>query len=169
MTCKAFIMAAISADGFIGKSTDHLSFEWTSKEDKERFKKITKQAGVVIMGHNTFKTINKPLNDRLTIVYSRTKKSSESKFIQYTEKHPQELLEELSNKGYNNVAICGGASIYNLFLKSGCVDKIYLTIEPVLFGAGINLFIEKCEKNLSLLSLSQSENGALFCEYAVVA
>ena len=55
---KVFIIAAISADGFIAKDTNHPAM-WTSKADKKRFIELTKRAGVVIMGATTFKTLEK--------------------------------------------------------------------------------------------------------------
>ena len=67
MTC--FITAALSADGYIAKDSAHAAF-WTGKEDKKRFIDITKRAGVVVMGLNTYKTLGKPLKGRVNIVYS---------------------------------------------------------------------------------------------------
>jgi len=69
---NVFIITAISADGFIARDSHHPAV-WTSKEDKKRFVEITKRAGVVIMGLNTFRTLPKPLKDRLNIVYSLNK------------------------------------------------------------------------------------------------
>jgi dihydrofolate reductase len=63
---KTFIIAALTADGFIAKGSDHLSVEWTSKEDRKFFSDRTKKAGVVVMGLNTYKTIG-------TISYMRAK------------------------------------------------------------------------------------------------
>ena len=37
------------------------------------------------------------------------------------------------------MAICGGSSVYGLFLKEGLVDELFLTVEPILFGSGIPL------------------------------
>ncbi|MCL5782229.1 MAG: dihydrofolate reductase, partial [Patescibacteria group bacterium] len=61
---KCFIIAALSADGYIARDEHHPAF-WTSKEDKKRFVELTKRAGVVIMGSTTYTTIARPLKDHV--------------------------------------------------------------------------------------------------------
>jgi dihydrofolate reductase len=50
---KVFLIAAVTADGFIGRDASHLA-DWTSPEDKKLFRKLTTEAGVVVMGSKTF-------------------------------------------------------------------------------------------------------------------
>ena len=161
---QAFIIAALTADGFIGKSSQHLT-DWTSKEDKHFFVEKTKQAGVVVFGQNTFETIGKPLKDRLTIVYSKDK---QYEGVEVTQKEPQELLEDLAKRGYKEVAICGGATIYTMFMQAGVVDKLYLSVEPVLFGQGLTLFNKELDKKLELVSVQKLGDHTVLLEYTVV-
>jgi dihydrofolate reductase len=160
---KTFIIAAVSADGFIAKDENHPAY-WTSKEDKEKFIETTKRAGVVVMGSTTYQTLKRPLADRLNIVYSRkhTFDGAET-----TKDEPKELLKKLAARGYSEVAICGGSHIYTMFLKAHCVDKIYITIEPKLFGVGINLFNETVNFDLKLISSETTASGSLLVEYDV--
>ena len=58
---KVFIIAAISADGFIAKDPKEPSTSWTSLVDKKHFSEITKRAGTVVMGAKTYETIGKAL------------------------------------------------------------------------------------------------------------
>lgn len=160
---KTFIIAAISADGFIAKDENHPAY-WTSKEDKARFVELTKRAGVVIMGSTTYRTLKRPLAERLNIVYSR-KNTFEG--AEVTQDEPKVLLEKLKEKGYGEVAICGGSDIYTMFLKAHCVNKIYLTVEPKLFGVGINIFNETVNFELKLISSQVTESGSLLVEYDV--
>ena len=160
---QAFIIAALTADGFIGKSSQHLT-DWTSKEDKHFFVEKTKQAGVVVFGQNTFETIGKPLKDRLTIVYSKDK---QYEGVEVTQKEPQELLEDLAKRGYTEVAICGGATIYTMFMQAGVVDKLYLSVEPVLFGQGLTLFNKELDKKLTLVSIQKLGDNTILIEYKV--
>jgi dihydrofolate reductase len=163
---KVFIIAAMSLDGFIARSENEKSFDWTSKEDKEFFVERTKKAGVVVFGAKTYQTIGKPLKDRLNIVYSRTKKFEG---VETTHKEPKELIKDLESRGFAEVAICGGASIYTLFMKSGVVDEIYLTIEPIIFGQGIKFFNEKLDFKLELLeSKILNSQGSLLLHYKVI-
>jgi dihydrofolate reductase len=158
-----FIIAAISADGYIAKDEHHPAF-WTSKEDKKRFVELTKRAGVVVMGSSTFKTLPRPLKERVNIVYSR---SQTFEGAEVTQKNPVELLAELESRGFKEVAICGGSYIYSMFMKSNMVNMLYLTVEPIIFGAGVRLFNEEMHFQLTLVSSVQTENGALLLEYKV--
>ncbi|MFA6295209.1 MAG: dihydrofolate reductase family protein [Candidatus Paceibacterota bacterium] len=163
---KTFIIAALTADGYIGKHSTHAAM-WTSKEDKKRFIEITKRAGVIIMGQNTWKTLGKPLKDRLNIVYSPTPLEGITEGVEVTIKSPTDLLKDLENRGFKEVAICGGSQIYTMFMKSGLVDTLYLTIEPIVFGDGMRLFKEDMDFKLKLISCVQTENGSLLLEYKV--
>lgn len=162
---SAFIIAAQSLDGYISPLSHTNSMSWTSGADKEFFKKKTKEAGVVIMGRTTFETIGKALSDRKTIVYSS--KPVEAEGVETTSLPPDELLKQLEQEGYTEVAICGGSSIYSLFLNSGLVSKLYITLEPIMFGAGIPLFKDMPHTTMSLLSTTPLDQNTLLLEYQI--
>jgi dihydrofolate reductase len=166
MNC--FIIAALSTDGYIAKDSNHAAL-WTSKEDKKRFIEITKRAGVVVMGLNTYKTLGRPLKERLNIIYAKPGelevKADEK--IEITSKPPRELLKELAERGFKEVAICGGSQIYTMFMESGIVNRLYLTIEPIIFGAGMKLFNKDMHYQLTLKSSGQTDSGALLLDYQV--
>jgi dihydrofolate reductase len=164
ITC--FITAALTADGYIGKNSTHTA-TWTSKEDKKRFVEITKRAGVVVMGQNTWLTLNKPLKDRLNIVYSPTPLHDLPAGVEITAKSPIDLIKDLEARGYKEIAICGGSQIYTMFMESGLVKKMYLTIEPVIFGSGIKLFQKEMDFKLKLINLQKTESGTILLEYEV--
>ncbi len=159
---QTFIIAAMTADGFIAKDGTHSSFGWNSKEDKKRFVELTKRAGVVIMGSHTHATLPGLLKDRVNVVYSRSKKIEGA---EVTQKNPAELLQELESRGFKKVAICGGSQIYDMFMRAGVVDRVFLTIEPLFFGTGISLFTRELNQSLSLVSAVQGESGSLLVEY----
>ncbi len=52
-------------------------------------------------------------------------------------------------------------------MKSGLVDTLYLTIEPVVFGDGIKLFKEEMDYKLTLVDSVKTESGAMLLEYSV--
>ena len=166
MNC--FIIAAMSADGYIAKDPSSPSTVWTGKEDKKRFVEATKRAKVVIMGQNTWKTLGgRPLKDRLNIVYSPERLPDMPDGVEITSKTPAELLKELGSRGFTEAAICGGSMIYTMFMKSGLVNKLYLTIEPILFGNGVRLFKEEMDFKLKLVNSTSTESGALLLDYSV--
>jgi dihydrofolate reductase len=164
MTC--FIIAALTADGYIGRNAAHAAL-WTGKADKRRFIALTKKAGVVVMGQNTWHTLGgKPLKDRHHVIYSPTPLDPLPTGVEVTTKSPQELLRDLEARGFTEVAICGGSQIYTMFMQSALVDRLYLTIEPVIFGDGVRLFKAEMDYTLELVSCV-NEEGALLLEYKV--
>ena len=165
---RLFIIAAITLDGFIARDEYHSSMSWTSKADKKRFVEITKKAGVVIVGSTTYKTFQRPLKDRLNIVYSRSEKfTSISDQVEITTVDPKKLIDDLESRGFKEAAVCGGSQIYTTFMKAGIVDTIYITIEPTIFGTGIHLFTEKIPHNLKLISSEITPEGTILLEYKV--
>jgi len=163
-----FIIAALTADGFIAKSENHPAY-WSSRADKKFFQEMTKKAGVVVMGSKTFETIGRPLKDRLNIVYSKNPHRTKNKEIEITQKSPVELVRELKDRGFENIAICGGQSIYTMFLESGLVDKIYLTVEGIIFGQGISLFNKSFnDYSLRLLNVRLIGDNSVVLEYNII-
>jgi dihydrofolate reductase len=148
-----FIIAAVSADGFIACHDSHLSTNWTSKEDLQFFSQRTKEAKACVMGYSTFATIGRPLPGR--VIYVLTRDASklaefDPNLIRPTQLSPGELIQHAEQDGFTELAVCGGASVYTQFMQAGVVNTLYLTYEPILFGQGITLFAEGVEQELEL-------------------
>ncbi|HKU17972.1 MAG TPA: dihydrofolate reductase family protein [Candidatus Saccharimonadales bacterium] len=162
---KVVLIAALTADGFIGRSTNELPTTWTSDEDRHFFWRTTKEIGVVIMGGNTFRPIGKALPKRRNIVYSRTPINVEG--VETTQEPPADLLRRLEAEGHTQVAICGGSKIYDMFLQASLVDELYLTIEPQLFGAGVPLSVHSSDHKLKLLACTKLSDDVVLLHYEV--
>ena len=107
---------------------------------------------------------------RQTILYCKDKRGQGGGYgPEYGEnlQDPAVLVQELSERGYDQVAICGGSTIYAMFMRAGVVNTLYLTMEPVLFGQGMNLFNQEVDKRLTLVSTTKLEDNTLLLEYGV--
>lgn len=168
---EVVLIAAISADGFIAPLNKESlpSTTWTSKEDKDFFNQKSKEIGLMIMGSKTFETIGKALSERISIVMTSEPEryaSNNDPDLLFTDETPEEILENLSQQEVEQVALCGGAKIYNLFLEKGLVDKMFITVEPHVFGEGVKLFSGKIEDKFKLLSQRKlNEKGTVLLEY----
>ncbi|MBI4122305.1 MAG: dihydrofolate reductase [Parcubacteria group bacterium] len=140
---RVMIIMALSADGYITNHEDAL-VDWTSKEDKKHFVAVTKAAGVLIYGRKTFEMHNKALPGRLNVIMTRTPDLAKNVpgQLEFTNQPPAALLSNLAERGFTSVIVAGGSDINTLFLKAGLVDELYLTIEPIMFGAGKRLFAD---------------------------
>lgn len=172
---KTTLLMATTLDGKIGRDSSHL-VDWTGKEDKKLFVKLTNDAGVIIMGSNTFDTLGEPLPKRKNIVMtqnnSRIKDSlsnalSGDEGLIFTNKTSKEILEELDFQGFKSVVLIGGSQINSLFLKAKLINEIYVTIVPRFFGKGLSMFSEKIDTKLDLVSTQQMADGHILLKYTV--
>lgn len=166
---RVFIIAAMSADGFIGVDSAHRSLDWRSKADAKFFIDSTKQAGVMVMGSTTYHTfrIKRTPPGRRLIVYTSMPDSVVGDGVETTNQEPRVLIERLEHEGARGVAVCGGATINRLFLDSGLATELYLTVEPVLFGAGVPLFSGAVEAKLTLLENYPLADSTILLHYAI--
>ena len=163
---KVFIIAAVTLDGKIGYHSDHLA-DWTSPADKKSFVRLTKAAGAVVFGANTFATINRALPGRRTIVYTHHPEKITAEGVEPTAESPQALVTRLKQEGTVGLAVCGGTAIYDLFMQAGVVDELYLTFEPLVFGRGLPLFSTENMMKLQLLKSVNLDENTMRLHYAV--
>nr|AIA18575.1 RibD C-terminal domain protein [uncultured bacterium] len=141
---KITLVMVMTLDGKIARNEHHF-VDWSSKEDKRIFFGLTKKAGVMIMGHNTFETFTPPLPGRLHVVVTSTTgdKTGIPGQVEYTSASPEEIVASLRERGYEEATLVGGAQINALFLKADLIDEISLTLEPLIFGSGLDL-LSRC-------------------------
>jgi dihydrofolate reductase len=164
-----FLIAAVTLDGYIAREVGQNSTTWTSPEDTQWFRQRTKEAGAVVMGSKTYDTVGRPMPNRLNVVMTRKleKYSETADNIWFTNASPQEILLNLEEKGYTEVAICGGSSVYSLFMKHNLIQTLYVTIEPLVFGRGVPLFTETLDHQLRLTEVRNLSEQTLLLEYKV--
>jgi dihydrofolate reductase len=144
------LIAAITADGFIGQTSTSSSFTWTSDADKQFYVSQLKAADAIVMGRTTFETFNRHPKGSSWYIYTSKPESfvnakPEVINAEGVNDQPQVLIERLNKMGKQNVLIAGGSSIYQQFMAAGVVDRVLLTVEPILFGDGVRLFNQAFE------------------------
>ncbi len=164
---KVILMMAATVDGKIARNDSHFP-NWTSREDKTIFARITKKSGVVIMGDKTFFTFLAPLSDRLNVVFTLEENPPEIKGVKWVCGEPKKVLDELEQMGYKSAILGGGCYLNTLFLERKLIDEIILTIEPRLFGNGLSLFNRDVNLNLELLEAKKINNNSILLRYKVI-
>ncbi len=160
-------MMAMTLDGKIAKTSDHFP-DWTSKEDKKLFQKVSREAGVVIMGDKTFATFPSPLKDRLNVVFTLEENPKPQEGVKWVKGEPEKVLEELEEEGYKSVILGGGSFINGMFLEGKLVDEIIITVEPKIFGDGLGLFKGDFDVDLKLKSVEKINDDAVVLRYEVL-
>lgn len=165
---KLTLLMALTLDGKIGKTADHFP-DWTGSADKKLFAKLSKQAGVVIMGSRTFDTIGIPLPNRKNIILTRNKsRRSQWENLVYTDAPPERILSGLEKEGYIRAILAGGTVINSLFAATGLIDEVIVTISPLIFGRGLSLFTENIAMALELEKVEQIDAHVVCLKYRVI-
>ena len=125
------LICATSIDGYIAKhSRDKIT--WT--KDLALFKKQTMNK-VVIMGSNTFDSLEGELKGRNVIVLTRTDS-------------PEKIINKLAKKE-KECFIAGGGRTNSRFAKY--ITDLYLTPHPIVLGKGIRLFFKETVESETML------------------
>lgn len=160
---------AMTLDGYIAKTKNDF-IDWTGKEDKDHFKEITTSAGVVIMGNTTFKTLKSPLSNRLNVVLTRNEKLNpniEQENLIYTSCLPNDICTFLKFMGEDTAILIGGSTINTLFAKHNMIDEMYITVVPILFGKGIQLFSEPIDLNIDFVTTDTLKDNSVIHHYYI--
>lgn len=166
---RVLAIAAMSADGYIARS-EHDDVSWSSPEDKRMFAATSRRAGVIVMGRRTFESMPDPLPDRLQIVMTHSPEAFQPRpnYVEFTDSPPARILRELAVRGFEEVVIGGGGSVYAQFLTANLVDELWLTVEPLLFGSGVPLLAQTpAEQRMRLVSVTQLSPNTLQLKYAL--
>ena len=146
------LILACDINNGIGKNNE---LPWKIKEDLKHFQNITSytqfptEKNVVIMGYKTWKSIGKPLKNRINIVISKNHSIDESEYVKQVRKIENVYKSLNSFSNIYKVFVIGGAQIYRYFLPH--VDTIYLT--KIYYKYECDVFIEL--ENIKLIKDSQ--------------
>lgn len=165
---KVILLMAMTADGMIAKNSMQ-PVDWTGKEDKHYFVRVTQKAGAMIMGSKTFDTIGRVLPGRKNIVMTRDKKrQSNDPDLIFTDQTPGQILNDLSLQGFTSAALIGGSVVNTLFMKESLIDEIHVTIVPHFFGRGLTLFSESLDIPLELIDVEKITKVHVLLKYKVI-
>lgn len=160
---------AITGNGYIAKENDNTS--WISKKEWDSYSAVVRKAGNLIIGRRTYNILTKQpefiefKNIKIIIVSSNNFKTLSADHI--IVKTPKEALNLFKN--YKEIIVAGGGILNASFISENLVDEIYLDIEPIVFGKGINLFADSdFEFNLELLEIKKLSKNTIQLHYKVL-
>lgn len=172
--CVALICAQ-SVDGFI-TCGDTPGSEFASPEDQVWFAGCLKSAEAVIMGSPTYRVARKSVRAASTseqpryVLTRRPEQFGEDArkdALIFTDAGPVELISKLTQDGRKNIALIGGGETNRRFLEAGCVDQIWVTVEPLLFGRGVGLCPGVRPQSLRLIEHRLLATDTLLLKYRI--
>ena len=120
---KISAILAVGKDNVVGLNG---GLPWKSKADLQYFKTLTEKHHI-LMGYNTYKSIGRPLPNRVNIVIT-SRSTSKSMQIHGVEMFSsvEDGIEFAKRSGEEELFIIGGASIYKYCDEHKLLDRIYV-------------------------------------------
>jgi dihydrofolate reductase len=156
---KLDVAVAISLDGKLTRHGEADIHAWVSQEDQQHFQTLLKDYPVRVMGTTVYEMIRsqgiKMEGQGLRIILTHHPETYAAEVVpgklEFYTMTPAELVADLESKGFESGLIVGGGQMITDFLKAGAVDKLYITLEPFLFGTGKALIPEAIDIDLTLI------------------
>jgi dihydrofolate reductase len=133
---------AMSLDGYIAGPNGE--YDWIVMDPEIDFSGIMKQFDTFLIGRKTFDAmkrmgnVGKSSKGITNIVCSRTLKPSDYPKVRI-EADAERVVKELKDKPGKDIAIFGGGELFRSLLAVGLVDRLEMSVIPVLLGGGIPL------------------------------
>ncbi len=167
-----------SLDGFISKQDG--TVDWMHSQDQydkgvalteEDIADYLASIDCYVMGSHTYELalqLGWPYGDKPVVVVSSRSLSSDRASVSFFHGDIVELVEEQLKARYQNIWLVGGAALAKAFLQSNLVDKITLSIMPIILGGG-TLFFDFIGKEipLHLEDVKAYQDGMVELSYAV--
>ncbi|NET91400.1 MAG: dihydrofolate reductase [Kamptonema sp. SIO1D9] len=165
---KIILFIASSLDGYIARKSGEV--DWLFIDEDYGYNDFFAQIDTVLMGNKTYQQIldfgEYPYQGKQGFVFSNTnagKKDQNVEFIQAS----VEFVNNLRQKSKGDIWLVGGAEIIYYFLKHNLLDRLILSIHPIILGDGIPLIIKdtSIETKLELKNVKNYESGLLQLTY----
>ncbi|MBY0466770.1 MAG: dihydrofolate reductase family protein [Burkholderiales bacterium] len=166
MTITTSVYIATSLDGFIARKDG--SIDWLMAANATvpagedcGYAAFMRTVDVLIMGRHTYEQVAGfepwPYEGKRVVVLSSKEiafRQGPSIQLERSAETPHDLLKRMSAEGCKHAYIDGGKVIQS-FLSNGLIDKLTITVIPVLIGEGRPLFASV--PNDTKLTLAQSK------------
>lgn len=143
------VFIAISLDGFIARSNGSLDWlDWANSRipagEDCGYAAFFASIDTIILGARTFETVQgfEPwpyAGKRVVVLSARRMELLETIPAEITDTPPAELLSRLYDEGARHVYVDGGITVQG-FLRAGLIDRLTVTVIPILLGEGRPLF-----------------------------
>ena len=151
MASKCSVFVAASLDGFIARPDGEL--DWLDEantlvphDEDCGFAAFLATVDAIVMGRSTFEKVltfgHWPYGDRPVFVLTRNPSEISAdvpETVQFADLPPDELLERIAAAGFRHIYVDGGRTIGS-FLATGAIDRLTVTLIPILLGSGLPLF-----------------------------
>ncbi len=133
---------AMSLDGYIAGPNGE--YDWIVMDPDIDFAGMMKRFDTFLIGRKTFEAMIRIAGDIKStpgiqnIVFSRTMKAADYPGV-IVESDAERVVAELRAQPGKDIALFGGGELFRSLLAAGLVDRVEVSLIPVLLGGGIPL------------------------------
>lgn len=164
---------AMSLDGYIAGPNGE--YDWIVMDPDIDFAGMTRQFDTYLIGRKTFETMGRMGNDAKSVpgiqnvVFSRTLRQADYPHV-IVNNDAVRFVSDLREKPGKDIALFGGGELFRSLLKARLVDRVEVSLIPVLLGSGIPLLPPPAERAALKLRKQRlyEKTGTIGLEYDIV-
>ncbi len=161
----------MSLDGYIAGPNGE--YDWIVPDPDVDFGEMMAPFDTFLIGRKTFETMLRAGNAKPPagidyFVFSNTLKAADHPGVAISN-DPVHTVQELREKPGKDIALFGGGDLFRTLLRAGLVDRVEVSIVPVLLGGGVPLLPQPADRaKLKLRSQRVYEkSGTVRLEYEI--
>lgn len=169
---QVVLYIATSIDGFIARMDG--SLDWLENADNAEedygYEEFFASVDTTLMGNTTFRQIlgfdvEFPYEEKKNYVFTRGE-PEETPQATVTNRDPSQLVRELKKSEGGDIWLVGGGILNGELLRADLIDRMIITLIPVVLGEGIPLFAGAApELPWALTEADAYDNGFLQLTY----
>ena len=164
---------AMSLDGYIAGPNGE--YDWITMDPDIDFAGMLTQFDTFLIGRKTFEAMVRMGNDVKSmpgiqnIVLSRTLRASDYPHVT-VRADAERVVTELRAKPGKDIAIFGGGQLFRSLLAAGLVDRVEVSLIPILLGGGVPLLPPPAGRAILKLRKQRlyEKTGTIGLEYDIV-
>jgi len=164
---------AMSLDGYIAGPNGE--YDWIVMDPDIDFAGLLKQFDTFLIGRKTFEAMARMGNATKStpgiqnIVFSRTIKAADYPDV-IVEADAERVVTALRVKPGKDIALFGGGELFRSLLAAGLVDRLEVSLVPVLLGGGIPLLPSPADRAKLRLRKQRvyEKTGTIGLEYDIL-
>lgn len=163
--------AAMSLDGYIaGPKGD---FDWIVMDPDIDFSVLMARFDTFLIGRKTFDSMGRSMkmmpSNAVNVIFSRTLKPADHTGLTISD-NAKAFVSDLRTKPGKDIALFGGGDLFRSLLQAGLVDRVEVSLIPVLLSGGIPLLPPPSPRTTLKLREQRlyKKTGIIALEYDVV-
>jgi dihydrofolate reductase len=173
---RASVFVGVSLDGFIARPNGEFDFLPEGGGEPHGYDEFIATVDVIVIGRKTFETVlalpGWPYGSKRVVALSHHAldlSAVREHPVEQMAGTPAEIVAKLASQGARHLYVDGGVTIQD-FLREGLIQRITITLVPVLIGSGIPLFGPLAQDiRLHHVATQSYKSGLVKSEYEVLS